>query len=181
VAGAQAEAGAVAQGIAHGDALADHRVRQGEAGQIGLDRLVPLHLALVDQDGQAGGGDVLGVRRDGEQGVLIDRLGLALAAHAVTLGQHRLAVADQGQRHGGLLRPGGHAALHPGVGGGGDLLVGACIGAGLGPAGRRQGRARGGDGGRNQRRTARQADGHQERSRRLSGDATAARLRGQGG
>ncbi len=115
VARAQPEPRPVAEGIAHGDMLADVGVRQGEAGQIGPDRLVPLHLTLVDQHGQAGGGDVLGVGRDGKKGVLVNPPGLALRAHAITTRQHRRAVLDHRHAQSGLIGPGLHAACDIGV------------------------------------------------------------------
>ncbi len=79
--------------------LAGHvRVVEGEPRQVLGDRVVPPELALVDEHAERRRGHRLGRRADGEQRVLVDRLGRAEAAHAVALGEHDLAVLDHGDR-----------------------------------------------------------------------------------
>jgi hypothetical protein len=106
VACAQPKPDPVADQIAHRDQIVQLGLRQGEAGQIGPHRLIPLHLALIDQNGQSGAGDSLGVGGDGEQCVLIHRLGLALLPDAIAARQHRRPVLDQGHRQRRLIGEG---------------------------------------------------------------------------
>jgi len=158
VAGPQTEPGPVAQGVAHRDPFADHRIRQGEAGQVGAHRLIPFHPALVDHHGQAGGGDILGVGGDGEQGPVVDAPRLAHLSHAIAARQDRLAVPDQGHRQGRLVGKGFQTAPHIGVDGHGQ--IGMVIGRVPGP-GRQRGEGDspgGGTGG--QGGAAGQADRH---------------------
>lgn len=115
VARAQTESRPVAERVPHRDPLADHRVRQGEAGQIVAHGRVPFHLALVDQHGHRRGGDVLGVRGDGEQAVFVHPRRLALFSHAIAPGQQRPAIGHHRHAQRRLVRPGGQTAPHIGV------------------------------------------------------------------
>jgi hypothetical protein len=94
IAGAQAEAAAVRDQVAHHELARDVRVGELEARQALAHLVVPRELVLVDEHGQRGGGEGLGVGGDGEQGVGADRRRRAQLAYAPAARQDHLAVLD---------------------------------------------------------------------------------------
>ena len=82
-----------------------------ELRQILLDRVVQLHLALVDQHHQRGGRDGLGLRGDPEEAVGLHRLLRGDVGVADRLGvEHLVLVGDQHDRAGQLVLV--HEGLH---------------------------------------------------------------------
>ena len=67
------QAGPVAQRVAHCQVLGHVAVIHFKVGQIGLDWLVKVTLALVTQNAHRRGDKSLGCRRDGVNGVLVSR------------------------------------------------------------------------------------------------------------
>src|SRR5581483_3526875 len=66
------DAGAMREQIAEGDLARDVRVGDLKPGQILRDRIIPAHLPFVDHHGDAGGGERLRTRADGEDGLIVD-------------------------------------------------------------------------------------------------------------
>ena len=90
--GAEAEAAAVGQQIPDRELAGDPRVVHPEFRQVVDDPVIPVELALVNQDAERGRGEGLGQRRDLKDGVGVHRVGLPNFPHTVPLGVDQLAV-----------------------------------------------------------------------------------------
>ena len=90
------------------------RIGELEFGQMLDDRIVPFELAVINERGQAGGGERFGAGGDGEAGVGRDLAVRAELADAVAAGEDDFAVFDDGQ---------GHAGGFPAVHGGSDVGI----------------------------------------------------------
>nr|GEU28508.1 hypothetical protein [Tanacetum cinerariifolium] len=97
--GAQSQAAAVREQVAHRHGAGHVRIVHLEARQMHGDRVVPFQLALVHQHGQCRSRKPLGVGRHLEQGLAIDGRGVAQLAHAVALGRDDFSILDDGNRH----------------------------------------------------------------------------------
>ena len=112
VAGAEAEPAPVRQQVTNGEFAGDPRIIELEPGQKLLHPVVPAELPLVDQHGQRGGGERLGVGRDLEDRVLVDRFLPAGGPRTVPLERQHLAVLHDHERQPGHLQL-AHRAGHP--------------------------------------------------------------------
>jgi hypothetical protein len=65
----------VRQQVAHRHLLARNWIAEPKVGDVGRDGGVEIHLAIVDQHLEPGGGECLRVRPDGEDRPLVDELG----------------------------------------------------------------------------------------------------------
>ena len=83
VAGAEPEAAAVDEQVAHRQLARDERIPHRERRQVADDRRVPLDLAFFDEQAERGRGERLRVRRDAEQRARVHRRRLAEFADAV--------------------------------------------------------------------------------------------------
>ncbi len=125
----------VAEGVPDCHVLGQVRVWQAEPGQVGRHRLVPPHLALVDEHRDGHRRQRLGRRHHTEQCLRVDRAGLAEAAHPEALLVHRGTVLDHDNRQPGdlpVLPPLGDEGVERGIGclqvrgRGGGLGLGRC-------------------------------------------------------
>jgi hypothetical protein len=92
--------------------LARHvRVVEPEVRQVVDDLVIPVDLALVDEQREGRRRERLRVRRDAKEGIGVDLAGLAQFAHAVAAGKDDLAVLDDAHRHAGHV-VGCHRAGH---------------------------------------------------------------------
>ena len=88
----------MAEQVAEGHFLIDVGVVHLEGGKVLGNRIVPLDLALIDEQAQRRRRERLGDRADGEHRVCVHRHRLAELADAVALGDDYLVVLDHGQR-----------------------------------------------------------------------------------
>ena len=91
--------------VAHRELMCHEWVVHREPGQIARDRRVPLELPFLDQHGDRRRGEHLGIRRDAETRLSIDRIGLAQLPHAISLGEYDLPILHD--RHGHSRDPEG--------------------------------------------------------------------------
>ena len=96
VAGAQGQAAAVREQVAHAHFARDVGVGHAEAGQMVDDPVVEAKLSVVGQDRQRRRGERLGLRGDGETCLRVHGRARALVAFAEAAGHHDLAVLDDG-------------------------------------------------------------------------------------
>jgi hypothetical protein len=99
ISGAEAEAAAVDEQVAHGQLARDVRIPHLKPRQVSHHRRVPLDLLLLDEQPESGGGKQLGVRSDPEQRLRVGFGRVAKLANAVALGDYHLTVLDDRQRH----------------------------------------------------------------------------------
>ena len=97
------QATAMRQQIANGQLARDVRIVHLDIGEVRGGGIVPSHLALVDEHGDERRRKRLRRRADREERMLIDRLGVAHRACAVTLHEHDRIVLDDGNREPGNL------------------------------------------------------------------------------
>src|SRR3546814_15820834 len=76
----------------------DPGVMHAEVGQVVDDLVVPVHLPLVDEDGDRRRGHRLAGGAGGEDGVGVDLPGRTELAYAVPLRVHHFPVLDDGDR-----------------------------------------------------------------------------------
>ena len=119
-----AQPGAVADEVAEDHVLVGERIGQAEERDVLANRIVPGHLALIDEDGHRGRGESLGARSDGEKRLRRDGFLRVHVADAVALEIDHLAVADDADRDAGDA-PSFERVLHDGVDGAWVEIAGA--------------------------------------------------------
>src|SRR5690606_26531275 len=97
----ESDANPVRQQVPDRDVTCDVRVLELEAGEMATDRVVPVDDALVDEHPERRDGERLRRRRDGEEGVLVDRCVRPVLSYAVTTGEDHRIVPDDGDRQAG--------------------------------------------------------------------------------